>query len=182
MIRILAISCLLFTFAASSLHAQFPAPSEEHKIVMKDVGEWAITGKMMMPQGMIDFKGEETVTAIGKFWTVTHYKSNIFGGMTGSATLGYDPATKKYIGTWVDSFQPAATQMSGSFDEKTQTMTFDTKGIGMDGKPMAGKIIVQYKDKNSHSFTMMHQDPTGQTDEMVKTMEMNYTRKDAAAK
>jgi hypothetical protein len=56
-------------------------------------------------------------------------------------------------------------------------MTLTTTGIGMDGKPMTGKIIIQYKDENSHTFTMMHKDPTGETDKMVKTMEMAYTRK-----
>ena len=61
-------------------------------------------------------------------------------------------------------------------DKETNTMTYETMGTGMDGKPMPGKIVVQYKDENSHTFTMMHKDPTGQSNEMVKTMEMTYTR------
>ena len=47
----------------------------------------------------------------------------------------------------------------------------------MDGKPMPGQIIIHYKNENSHTFTMMHKDPTGQTDKLVKSMEMIYTRK-----
>ena len=43
--------------------------------------------------------GEEKVVAIGKFWTVSHYSSDIFGGLKGSSTLGYDPKTKKFVGT-----------------------------------------------------------------------------------
>ena len=144
---------------------------------MKDVGAWTIKGKMLMPQGFQEFKGEEEVVAIGKFWTVSHYSSDIFGGLKGSATMGFDPRSKKFIGTWVDSFQPAVTHMKGTYDKKTETMTFATTGVGMDGKPMPGKIVIQYKDENSHTFTMMHKDPTGQSDKMVKTMEMTYTRK-----
>ena len=56
------------------------------------------------------------------------------------------------------------------------TMTFATTSVGIDGKPVPGKIVIHYKDENSHAFTMMHQDPTGQSDKMVTTMEMTYTR------
>ena len=176
LIRLLAIGLLIC--GVSDLTAQqMPTPSEEHKIVMKDVGDWTIEGKMLMPQGFQEFKGEEKVVAIGKFWTVSHYSSDIFGGLKGSTTIGFDPRSKEFVGTWVDSFQPAVTKMKGTYDENTKTMTYATTGIGMDGKPMPGRIVIQYKDENSHTFTMMHKDPTGQSDEMVKTMEMTYTRK-----
>ena len=165
--------CLTNELAAQ----QMPSPSAEHKILMKDVGEWTIEGKMLTPEGFQAFKGEEKVVTVGGFWTVSHYSSDIFGGLKGSCTIGYDPKTKKFVGTWVDSFQPTATRMIGTYDEKAKTMTYDTTGMGMDGKPMPGKIIVHYKSDNAHSFTMMHKDPTGQTDEMVKTMEMTYKRK-----
>lgn len=174
--RILA-GCLVICLGPVLAAQEMPTPSQEHEIVMKDVGEWTIRGKMLMPEGFQEFKGEEKVVAVGKFWTVSHYSSDIFGGLEGSTTLGFDPGSKKFIGTWVDSFQPAATNMKGTFDKETQTMTYATMGIGMDGKPMPGKIIVHYKDDNSHTFTMMHKDPTGQSDKMVKTMEMTYTRK-----
>ena len=176
-----ALSLLLCCLAVSNVNAQFPSPSEEHKIVMRDVGEWEITGSMLMEQGNQTFKGEEKVTAVGGFWTVSHYSSDFMGGLKGSSTMGYDPQTKKFVGTWVDSFMPAPTHMKGSYDEKTKTMTYETVGTGMDGKPMPGKIVIKYIDDNSHTFTMMHKDPTGQTDKLVKTMEMKYTRKGSGA-
>ena len=172
---------LVLGLVAGATAQQMPTPSAEHKIVMKDVGDWTIKGKMLMPEGFQEFEAEEKVVAVGGFWTVSHYTSDIFGGLKGSTTLGYDPATGKFVGTWVDSFQPSATHMTGTYDEKTSTMTYDTVGVGMDGKPMPGKIIVQYTDENSHTFTMMHKDPTGQTDKMVQTMEMTYTRKGSKA-
>ena len=167
------VSCVVPQLAAQ----QMPGPSEEHEIVMMDVGEWDIKGEMLTPEGSQEFKGEEKVVAIGKFWTVSHHSSDFFGGLKGSSTIGFDPMTKKFVGTWVDSFQPAATKMEGTYDKSTKTMTYKTTGIGMDGKPMPGKIIIQYTDENSHTFTMMHKDPTGQSDEMVETMKMTYTRR-----
>ena len=170
----------LFTLAScfvSLSSAQMPSPNKEHGILMKDVGEWSIKGKMLMPNGFQTFKGEEKVVAVGKFWTVSHYSSDAMGGLKGSSTLGFDPVTGKFVGTWVDSFQPAVTHMKGTYDANSKTMTYETTGIGMDGKPMPGKIIIQYKNENTHTFIMMHKDPTGQSDKMVKTMEMTYTRK-----
>ena len=178
LIRLVAASLVIVVGLDSNVTAQqMPTASEEHKIVMKDVGEWTIKGKMLLPEGFQEFEGEEKVVAIGKFWTVSHHSSDIFGGLKGSTTIGFDPITKQFVGTWVDSFQPAATQMKGTYDKKTKTMTYATTGIGMDGKPRPGKIVIQYTEENSHTFTMMHKDPTGESDKMVKTMEMTYTRK-----
>ena len=177
--RLLIVTTLM-TCAGLSFHAEaqeMPKPSEEHKVIMQDVGEWTIKGKLLMPTGMQEFTAEEKIVAIGGFWTVSHYTSDVLGGLKGSSTLGYDPIAKKFVGTWVDSFHPAVTHMKGTYDKESKTMTLTTTGIGMDGKPMTGKIIIQYKDENSHTFTMMHKDPTGETDKMVKTMEMAYTRK-----
>ena len=169
--------CLAFCVVPSLFAQEMPTPSAEHKIVQIDVGEWTIEGKMMMPEGTQEFKANEKVVPVGEFWTVSHFSSDMFGGFTGSSTMGFDPITKKFVGTWVDSIQPAPTHMKGTYDSKTKTMTYETTGIGMDGKPMPGKIIVQYRDDGSHDFTMMQKDPTGQTDKLVKTMEMTYTRK-----
>ncbi len=174
--RVLALTVLLCAVSTATAQ-QMPTPSEEHQIVLMSVGEWTLEGKMLMPEGFQEFKGEEKVVAVGSFWTVSHYSSDIFGGLKGSATMGFDPRSKKFVGTWVDSFQPAVTSMEGTYDKETKTMTLATSGIGMDGKPMPGKIIIQYTDENSHVFTMMHKDPTGQTEEFVKTMEITYTRK-----
>ena len=178
MLKIQLNCCLILLLFVPNLFAQqMPAPSAEHEVLMKDVGEWTIEGKMITPNGFQKFKGKEKVIAIGKFWTVSEYSSDAMDGLKGSTTIGFDPATKKYVGKWVDSFQPSATQLKGTFDKKSQTMTYQTMGVGMDGKPMPGKIIIKYDNMNSHTFTMMHKDPTGQSDKLVVTMEMSYKRK-----
>ena len=119
MLAKIAISSCLITFVfVPTLFAQMPTPSEEHKTIMQDVGDWNITGKMLTEQGFQKFKGEEKVVAIGKFWTVSHYSSDVFGGLKGSSTVGFDPVSKKFKGTWVDSFQPYPTQMKGTYNKQ----------------------------------------------------------------
>lgn len=181
MFKPLITTLCLIAFPAFAIAQDMPTPSPEHSVLMKDVGQWTFTGKMITPDGFQEFKGEESVKTVGKFWTVSDYSSDVFGGLKGSATVGFDPTTKKFVGTWVDSFMPFPTKMTGTFDKETNMMTYMTTGIGMDGKPMPGKIVIHYKDSDHHTFKMMQKDPTGQSDKMVTTMEMTYTRKSTSA-
>ena len=88
--RVVAASLVVVVGMNSHVAAQqMPAPGPEHEMVLRDVGDWTIKGKMMMPQGMQDFEGEEKVVAIGGFWTVSHYSSDIFGGLKGSSTMAW---------------------------------------------------------------------------------------------
>ena len=56
--RLLALGLVTCFCSELTVHVM-PTPSEEHEIVMRDVGEWTVKGKMMMPQGMQDFTAEE---------------------------------------------------------------------------------------------------------------------------
>jgi hypothetical protein len=49
-------------------------------------------------------KGNEVVRSIGGFWIVAESKGDMMGKpFLGVMTLGFDPQTKKYTGTWSDS-------------------------------------------------------------------------------
>lgn len=165
---------------ATKVNAQempMPSASDEHKIVVADAGTWDITGKIFMgPDNTTEIKGHEKVVAVGEFWTVSHFKGEFMGTkFNGSGTNGYDPKTKKFVGTWVDSMNPHATRMSGSYDKETKTLTYETKSVDMMGNDAKGKIVIVLKDENTREFTMYSPDPTG-GDELVKSMEMTYTR------
>ena len=41
----------------------------------------------------------------------------------GSATLGYEPHTKDYVATWIDSMTPQLFVFRGRFDEAGQVLT-----------------------------------------------------------
>ena len=173
----LSIFALLLTSFVTQAYAQpeMPKPSEEHKIVMADVGHWKVKGTLFMGGQEQEFEGKESVTNVGGFWTVSQYSATMFGQpFRGSSTNGYDPKSKKYVGSWVDSMQPHATHMVGTYNKESKTMTFETTGVGMDGKPSKGKIVVKYKD-GAREFTMWGPDPSGGK-EMVKVMAMTYTK------
>ncbi len=175
-------TALALTLALSATGlAQFPEPAPEHKIVMQDVGEWDAVVKLWMnEQGTADesvepmvSKGTEVNRKLGEFWCISTFKGE-FAGMPfeGHSVSGFDPIKKKFVGSWTDTFSPNAMHMIGTYDEKTKTLTSQTKGIGMDGKEVIGKSTLVYKDAKTRLFTtyeMVDGKP-------VKSMEITYTR------
>ena len=43
----------------------------------------------------------------GGLWLISRFEGEVVGTpFTGIGTFGYDPAEKKYVGTWVDTMTP----------------------------------------------------------------------------
>ncbi len=175
-----AATSLAFVFGtATAATAQFPTASKEHKILKLENGKWDAAVTMFMgPAGKYTpprkSKGKESNRMIGEFWVVSDF-SGEFEGMkfTGQGQFGYDAAKKKYVGTWIDSFNSYPTKMVGTYDADGKTMTYATTGVGMDGKPIKGKNVIVYSD-NKKVMTMYAAAPG--TDTMIKVMEIVYTR------
>ncbi len=176
------LTALVLTAAFSStVLAQFPQPSPEHKIVMQDIGEWDAVVKLWInEQGVADESvepmvspGKEVNRKVGDFWCISTFTSE-FAGMPfeGHAVTGFDPVKKKFVGSWTDSLSPTAMHMIGTYDEKTKTLTSQTKGVSMEGKEVIGKSTLVYKDAKTRVLTayeIIDSKP-------VKSMEITYTR------
>lgn len=169
----------LIAFTTTDAVAQFPTASKEHEILKLEEGTWDAEMTMFMgPEGPYDppskSKAKEVNRMIGDFWIVSDFKGS-FDGMpfTGFGQFGYSAEKKKYVGTWIDSFNANATKMVGTYDAAKKTMTYETSGLGMDGNPTKGTNVVVY-GKDKRTMTMYFAAPG--SDEMVKVMEINYTR------
>lgn len=161
---------------------ELPMPTKEHEILKSDVGTWDTVMKIY-PQGpdgpAIESKGTETNRLIGNgMWLLSDYKGDI-GGMAfeGHGTFGYNPAKKKYTGTWIDNMKPTMDTMQGDYDTKTKTLTMFSESLDpATGQAMKMKNVGKYIDENTRDFTMYNLAP-GTKDEWVKMMEIHYTRK-----
>src|SRR5258708_12910506 len=81
-----------------------PKPGPEHEVLKNDAGVWDATVEMLGPGPPNVSKGVETNTMLGGLWLVTDFKSEMMSQpFQGHGVAGYDPARKKYVGTWVDS-------------------------------------------------------------------------------
>jgi hypothetical protein len=101
-----------------------------------------------------------------------------FMGMpfAGHATIGFDEASGKYVGFWIDSMSPHGMHMEGTWDEATQTMTNLGKGKGPDGSDVNHKMTTHYENDDTRIFTMFMANPEKEGD-WIESMKIKYTRK-----
>lgn len=185
---IFQISLFLFAFGwVSSLDAQdqgmqMPQSSPEHEILKHDVGTWKADATFFMPDGTeMKVIGKETNRMVGEFWILSDFEMSMGGAaFHGHGTFGYEPKNKKYIGSWVDSMTPYVTQMSGSWDAGTRTLTYTGAGFDMNGNPEKSKSTVVYSDDmQTRTFNRWVQAPGAK--DMIKAMTIIYTKEEVQA-
>ncbi|MGC8639504.1 MAG: DUF1579 domain-containing protein, partial [Isosphaeraceae bacterium] len=158
-----------------------PQPTPEHERLAKIVGTWDATVKSWMQgpdQEPTVSKGVETVKLMpGGLWALSEFHGK-FGELDfhGAGQSGYDPAKKKYVGTWVDSMETTLTIMEGDFDPQTKTLTMHSQGKGPGGTPYEMKTTEVYKD-HAHRVFMMFMKFGESKNEYVKMMEISYVRR-----
>jgi hypothetical protein len=143
----LAVATLIFSITGTVLAQEGapPGPGPEHKKLAEMVGEYTCE----MKTGDQTFKGSATFTMeLGGLWLVQNFTCDM-GGMKfeGRGATTYDPAKKKYVGTWIDSMAPALATSEGTMDPKTGVTTEMMDGMaGPDGKPAKYKAVSTPKD------------------------------------
>ncbi|HMO12873.1 MAG TPA: DUF1579 domain-containing protein [Pirellulaceae bacterium] len=167
-------SMALLLFMGTS-QAQQSAP-EAMKAFQWEVGTWNAEIRMYGdPEGQPEIsKGTETIFMLGDMWLISHFKGEMMGmKFEGSSQMSFNPQTKKYTGTWVDSMSPYAMSLEGTWDEQTKTLTQVGTGMDESGNEMKMKMTNVHNDDGSRLFTMYMQDPGGNE---MKAMEIHYTK------
>jgi hypothetical protein len=163
--------------AAAQEVPPLPQPGPEHQVMKDDVGTWDATVEAFMapeaPPAVS--KGTETnrLTA-GGLWLVSDFKSEFMGQpFEGHGVMGWDPAKKKYVGTWVDSMTTTVSQSESTYDAATKTFTGWMEGPDETGKTVKTKAVTQLQSPDSKVFTMYR---TIEGKE-VPTLRITYTRR-----
>jgi hypothetical protein len=151
-----------------------PKPGPEHELLKKDVGTWDAT--VEMGPGAPPTPGTETNTlGPGGLWLISDFKSSMMGTpFQGHGVSGWDPAKKKYVGTWVDSMTTSVAVIESTYDPAARTMTAWLDAPGPDGKPTRTKAVTQYKDDDTRVFTMYMPGPDGKE---APGMRITYKRR-----
>jgi hypothetical protein len=175
-IRCLGCALTMLILAGGSW-AQEPQAPKEMELYQHDVGEWECDIKMWNDPNAepMSAQGTESNRMLGDMWLISQFKAD-FGGMPyeGCGQFGYDSEKKKYVGAWVDSMNPYASHMEGTYDAATKTLTQFGTGKNPDGSSMKSKSVVVYKE-NGRVFTMYNQASPGK-DEWIKVMEIVYKK------
>lgn len=174
-----ALLCLSTVCLLSSDATSFGQGSDAMSVLKKDVGNWDCEIKFYAdPNGDPSIsKGTETNSAIGDKWVIGEFKGEMAGvAFHGASQMGYDPSKKKYVGSWVDSASPFATQMEGTYDAATKSLTLIGIGKEPSGNEMKTKLVTTYKDDDNRTMTMYMPGPGGDN-AWFKLMEVIYRRR-----
>lgn len=178
-VRIVAAVFAFSGFVAAQGMPSMPKPGPEHAVFKEDVGTWdATVESFMSPDGKpMTSKGTETnIVSCGGLCLVTHFKGEMMPGVAfeGHGTTAYDPAKKKYVGSWTDSMSQGLMIGETAYDPATKTATGWMEGPDTTGKVVRMKSVVQYKDPNTRVFTMHGPGPDGKDAQMMR---ITYTRR-----
>lgn len=140
-------------------------PLKEHQWLSKLVGEWTFEGECGMgpDQPPIKLTGREVVRSHGGLWTIGEGGGEMPGGGTCESimTLGYDPQSKRFVGTFIASVGVHLWLYNGSLDAAEKVLTLDTVGPNFaDGALAKYQDIIEFlsDDHRTLSSQMLGED------------------------
>jgi len=169
--------------ACALLQGQEPpkpaAPEKEHEWLAQLVGEWETDAEASLGPGLPPMKctGTASDRLVGGLWIVTEQKMAVSDPpMTGIMTVGYDPAKKKFVGTWIDSMTAHLWEYEGSLDKTGKILTLEAEGPNLlaPGKMANYRDAIEVKSKDHKVLTSSMQGDDGK---WTTFMTMNYRRK-----
>jgi hypothetical protein len=147
-------------------------PGPEHAILKLDEGLWEATVESYNePGGKPEVsKGTEVNSMLsGGLWLVQDFRGSMGGQpFQGHGMTGYDPAKKKYVGSWVDSMMPSMSTIESTYDAKTKTMTGELLGSDPAGNPVKMKAVSKWNDDGTRLFTLSMTGADGKDFDMMK--------------
>lgn len=158
---------------------EMPPPTPEHLWLKQLAGEWetSMEAKMDPNQPAMKCQGSESARLLGGFWLLVEGKTEMpgMGLMTTMLTIGYDPQTKKYIGSWIDSMSSHLWKYEGSVDATGKILTIETEGP-CPFRPGTAKFkdVMEIKSKDHRVLTSSVLGDDGKWQQMVTA---DYRRK-----
>jgi hypothetical protein len=156
-----------------------PKPEAQHNWLQKFIGKWSFDSECNMgpdqPPGK--FSGTCETRTLGGLWIIIDQAGEMPGGGIGRSllTLGYDPAKKKFVGTFVGGMMTNLWVYEGSLDAAEKVLTLDTEGPNFTGPGLAKyQDIITVVDDNHHILSSQTQ---GEDGKWVPFMKADYRRK-----
>ncbi len=134
-------------------------PQKEHRWLEKLVGDWTFEVEATMAPGQPPAKatGTESVRSLGGLWTIAEGQGEMpgCGPSTTIMTLGYDPAKKRFVGTFIGSMMTNLFSYTGTLDAGERVLTLETEGPNMSdpGKMATYRDIIEIKGADERTLT-----------------------------
>jgi len=146
--------------------AKLMAPQKEHELLQRFVGDWESQSEAMQgpDQPAMKCKGQMHTRALGKLWIVSDVENDVMGTtMNAVLSLGYDPETKKYVGTWIDSVMNHMWHYHGCLEDDGKTLILEAEGPNMmePGKTAKFRDVYIFKSPDQMETKAMMQQEDG---------------------
>lgn len=155
-------------------------PQKEHQWLQQLLGEWTFETEAMMEPGKPPekFAGSERVRSLGELWVLCEGQGEMPGGGTATTlmTLGYDPARKRFVGTFIGSMMTHLWAYDGALDPSGKVLTLDTEGPSFagDGKMAKYQDVIEIK---SADHRVLSSRVLGEDGKWQGFMTANYRRR-----
>ncbi|HEX4824422.1 MAG TPA: DUF1579 domain-containing protein [Candidatus Polarisedimenticolaceae bacterium] len=152
-------------------------PAEGHQRLAPMVGKWsAVTEFVMAPGAPAQKHGgtSENELVLGGRYLRQVYRGLAMGmPFEGIGYTGYDNPSKRYVGTWMDTFGTGLMNSVGTGKPSDQKLTFAAEAIEPSGKTVLFDCIITIQDRDHHAYEMWTKAPNGKR---YRTMRVDYVR------
>lgn len=142
-------------------------PQKEHLWLSKFVGEWKFEGESPMEPGQppVKFGGTESARTLADLWMVAEGKGQMPDGKPSTTimTLGYNPQTKRYTGTWIGSMMDYLWIYDGELDANERVLSLLAKGPSFsgDGKMAMYRDVIEFHSDDHRTLSSHVQNEVG---------------------
>ena len=159
-------------------------PQKEHEWLHKLIGEWSFEGECVMGPGEPPMKstGATSVRSLGGIWILCEGTGDAPDGtpVNSIITLGYDPAKKRFVGSFIASCMTHLWIYDGALDGAGKVLTLDAEGPSFTGDSK----MVHYQDiieiENDDHWILKSRMP-GEDGKWIQFMTGHYRRKSPQA-
>lgn len=136
----------------------FAQPQQEHHWLERFIGTWSSEAECRMggEQHPTKSRGTEVVRSLGGLWIIAEGQGEMPDGTLGTmlTTLGYDPQSGRYVGTFVGSMMTHLWLYNGTLNARETVLTLHTEGPDFTGQKMARyQDIVEFVSAEHRTLT-----------------------------
>jgi hypothetical protein len=152
-------------------------PSAGHRRLEPMVGTFRARTEFVMAPGIppqVHEGTSENRFVLGGRFLEQVYRGTAMGmPFEGIGFTGYDNPSKRYVGTWMDTFGTGLMNSVGTGRPTDTKMTFLAEAIEPSGRKIKFDCIVKVKDRDHHTYEMWTKAPDGKR---FRNMLVEYVR------